>query len=159
MAGKPPGMQMPKGVGQNLQAAIAGQSAPANPNTQNERRDPHYKSLEDLNRIRRALEMALEPYEEGPPDPKADVMHMMRGVIDRIINGVSPVDALEAGIQSIVPSPLAGAGGLGSAVAPATAPGLGMPGMPMPPPQGGQLGSAPPMPMPGVSPGGLPGQQ
>jgi len=147
---------MPPKGGQNLKAAIAGQSAPANPATQNERRDPHYKSLEDLNRVRRALEMALEPYDEGPPDAKADVLHMMRGVIDRMLNGVSPTDALEVGIQTIVPLPMAGAGSAGLGGAPPTAPGLGMPGMPMTPPQGGALGSPTPA-MPGVSPGPLPG--
>jgi hypothetical protein len=157
LAGMPPG-SIPPGAGQGLQAALASSaSAPVNPHTQNDRRDPHYTALEDMQRIRRALDKALEPHEGGPPDARSDVLRMMRGVVDRMLNGVDPAQALMVGVESIVPPPIGSAGGMGIPGALPTAPGNGLQGpgaslMGGPPPPG--LGA----PTFGVSPG-PPGQQ
>lgn len=132
----PPGMQ--PGQGQNLRAAIASQSAPVNPNTPNERSDPRESELLNLNRIRRALERALEPYEATGPSPSADVLHMMHGVVSRMLAGVNPTEALMVGMQSIVPLPMQGGAVPGMAAPPAPAGQMPMPGG-MPPGMGGPV--------------------
>ena len=145
----PPGVQSPQGQGQNLKAAIASQSAPPNPNTPNERRDPRETELLNLNRVRRALERALEPYEGSAPTAAADILHMMHGVVGRMLAGIDPVQAFMVGAQSLIPVPMSGGAPPGMA-------GPQIPAGPPPSPMGmspGFMGEGP------VSPGGSPGQQ
>lgn len=142
---------MPPGQGQNLKAAIAGQSGPINPNTPNERRDPRETELLNLNRIRRALERALEPLEGSAPSAASDVLHMMRGVISRMLAGIDPVQALMVGVQSLIPTPMPG--GVSSGIAVPQVPAGPPPGGVTPPPMGmspGFQGGGPVSPMPPI---------
>lgn len=138
---------MPPGQGQNLRAAIASQSGPTNPNTPNERRDPRESELLNLNRIRRSLERALEPFESNAPSAASDVLHLMKGVISRMLAGIDPVQALMVGVQSLIPMPMSGGASPGMAVPQIPA---GVPGPPM--------GMSPGFQGPPVSPGPPPGQ-
>ena len=137
----PPGIQ--PGQSQNLKAAIASQSGPVNPNTPNpaDRKDPRESELLNLNRIRRALERALEPYEGMPQTSASDVLHLFKGVVSRMLAGIDPVQALIVGVQSIVPGPMPGGGPTGMTVPP-------VPAGPAPPPLPGMLGAGPGSPGP-----------
>jgi hypothetical protein len=133
---------------QSLQTAINGASPPHNPNHPTERVDPQNRTLLDMQRIRKSLERALEPYDGGPPDAMTDIYKMMHGVVSRMLAGIDPVQAMLVGVQTLIPSPMPMGGTQGIAAPQASA---------GPPPPAnllaGMQGPVPVSPGPGGAPG------
>lgn len=135
---------MSPGQAQNLVGALRSQSAPGNPKTPNpdERRDPSEKRILDLQRIRRSLEIAMEPDHLADGDPLKALLSVMHGAITRLRDGVDTaavVQTMTIGIgqmaQQLSPQPMAGAAGLPGPAATA-GPQPGAPPMGMPPQPG-----------------------
>jgi hypothetical protein len=111
----PPGQALANpGQMQNLRSALGQTAPPNNPNTPNQRLDPQERRTLDMQRIHRALERAIEPYDGGPSDATTDIFHMFHGVVTRIMSGIDPMQAFMKGVQAIVPSPMPAAASQGA---------------------------------------------
>jgi hypothetical protein len=84
-----------------LQAGLASQSAPANSATPNNRTDPKETSLLDLQRIRRALEVAKTNLDDA--DPQQLLIGAMHGAISRLLSRVDLADSVDIMLEAAYP--------------------------------------------------------
>ncbi|GAC1407116.1 MAG: hypothetical protein NVSMB64_13580 [Candidatus Velthaea sp.] len=70
-----------------LQRLLAGNSAPANPKTPDDRTDPHHEYLISLQRIRATLNDAIDGHEATDPAAKA-ILVASRFAIEKLLAGI-----------------------------------------------------------------------
>ncbi len=132
------------GQAQNLVSALSAQAGPANPKTENERKDPREEQLLNLQRVRRSLEIFRDSLDDG--DPVGALIGNFHSAITRLRDGVKLETVMSSLLAAISPPPIV-AGGMGMPPGGPPPPGA------MPPTAGGP----PPGMPPPVSPG-PPGQ-
>jgi hypothetical protein len=146
-----------------LKSALASQSAPPNPQTPTDRKDPSDTQLLDFQRIRRSLEVALANIDDS--DPRMLLLEAQRACMVRLLASVELTDAvdvlltrafplasadLKARLSTMfAPPPISPTNGLGAGASqPGSAPG-GEQGIPS-----GATGSPPGAPPPMAGPSG-----
>lgn len=87
-----------------LKESLAGQSAPPNPQTQsdpNKRKDPSEATFLDLQRIRRATEVAVSHLDEQ--DPQALLIGGINACMTRLLSSVDLSDAVDVLLERLFP--------------------------------------------------------
>ena len=84
-----------------LKESLAGQSAPPNPATPKDRTDPAEATLLDLQRIRRALQVAQEHIQEG--DPRELLIGGMNACMTRLLSSIELSDAVDVLLERLFP--------------------------------------------------------
>jgi hypothetical protein len=84
-----------------LKESLAGQSAPPNPQTPKDRTDPAEATLLDLQRIRRALQVAQEHIDDT--DPKALVIGAMNAAMTRMLSKIELSDSVDILLERLFP--------------------------------------------------------
>jgi hypothetical protein len=152
--------QLSKPVLDSLKGNLAGQSAPPNPATPTNRKDPSESRLLDYQRVRRALDRAHEQIPDG--DPEELLIGAMGACMTRVLSKIDLSDAVDVLLERLFPlsSPQLKAKlqAMYAPISPPTGLGGGAPGGGPPPsgqsaaggatgsPPGGGATSGPPMP-------------
>lgn len=86
-----------------LKQSLAGQSAPPNPATPmpNDRKDPDESTLLDMQRVRRALDVAKENLD--PADPKQLLISSIHACFTRMLSHVELSDAVDVLLERLFP--------------------------------------------------------
>jgi hypothetical protein len=94
-----------QGLSQTAQAglkeALAGQSAPPNPQTPKSRADDSETTLLDLQRVRRALDVAQEHLDDT--DPRALLIGGMHSCVMRLLSRIELSDAVDVLLERLFP--------------------------------------------------------
>lgn len=101
--GAPNQTALQPGQAQNLASALRSQSAPVNPKTPDQRVDPSEKRILDLQRIRRSLEIAIEPDHLDQSDPLFGFLSALHGAITRLRDGAEISVVVQSLSQSLAP--------------------------------------------------------
>jgi hypothetical protein len=131
-----------------LKQSLAGQSAPPNPQTPKDRTDPSEATLLDLQRIRKATQVAMDHLSEG--DPRELLVGGINACMTRLLSRIELSDAVDILLERLFP--------LSS---PALKQRLQAMFAPISPPTGLGGGAQPPEAIPGANPssaGGATGQ-
>jgi hypothetical protein len=148
-----------------LKANLAGQSAPPNPATPTNRQEDSDATLIDLQRIRRALDVAQEHMtKNGDPasgaDPRELLIGGMHACVSRLLSRIELSDAVDVLLERLFPlsSPelKQKLQAMYKPISPPTGLGGGAPGAGSPAPGPGGAGAATGQP-PGAAPAVMPG--
>jgi hypothetical protein len=85
----------------SLKGNLAGQSAPPNPQTPTDRKDPSEATMLDLQRIRRATDVAVEHLTEG--DPRELLIGGINACMTRLLSSIELSDAVDVLLERLFP--------------------------------------------------------